>query len=137
MLQILADDGATLQNVYAPLPLGIHIGFCIIATAVYAALFARRRGYNYLCLLAAVDLTLLTQFFTDDSFITALFIVELGLLAASAIYSFRASRAKKEQKAAADNKDEETEAAEEKAEASSEEPEDTEIDSDAEDDDIL
>ncbi len=130
MLQILADESATLQNVYAPLPLGIHVVFCIIATAVYAALFARRKTYNYLCLMAAVDLTLMTQFFTDDPVIAALFIIEVGLLAASAIYSFRASRKKKLE--AKQGRDPEPQESDDNTQ------EDTGlVDSDDEDDDIL
>ena len=95
VLEIFAEETVKLQNVYAPLPLGIHIGFCIIATIVYALLYMRRRSYNYLCLLAAVDLTIVTQFFPEDGVITALFIVEIGLLAACVIYSVRESKAKK------------------------------------------
>ena len=95
MLEIFAEENVKLQNVYAPLSLSMHIGFCVIATLVYAALFYRRRTYNYLCLLAAVDLTIITQFFPEERVITALFIIEIGLIAASAIYSFRASKAKK------------------------------------------
>ena len=95
LLEIFAEESGKLQNVYAPLPLGVHIGFCLIATALYIVLFQRRKTYNYLCLLAAVDLTLIPQFATQSAVIGTLFFVEIALLAASCVFSYKASKAKK------------------------------------------
>ena len=58
-------------------------------------LFQRRKTYNYLCLLAAVDLTLIPQFATQSAVIGTLFFVEIALLAASCVFSYKASKAKK------------------------------------------
>ena len=98
MLEIFAEEGDKLQNVYAPLPLGFHIVFCLIATALYLVLFQRRKSYNYLCLLLAVDLTILPQFFTQSAVIGTLFFVEVVLLIASAVFSYKESKKKKLQK---------------------------------------
>ncbi len=95
LLEIFAEESGKLQNVYAPLPLGFHIVFCLIATALYLVLFMRRKSYNYLCLLAAVDLTIIPQFATQSAVIGTLFFVEIALLAASCVFSYRASKARK------------------------------------------
>lgn len=95
MLTLFADDGAKLQNVYAPLPLGMHIGFCVLATVLYAVLYMRRRKPSYLCLLVAVDLTIVTQFLTHSAVIATLFAAEVCLLAACVVFSIKASKQKK------------------------------------------
>ena len=50
-----------LQNVYTPFPFKMHLGFCIIATILYLIQFYRRGSFHYLVLMAAIDLTFLTQ----------------------------------------------------------------------------
>lgn len=69
-----------VQNVHAPLPLMAHILFCLIATALYIVQF-KRKGLNYyIYLTIAVDLTLATQFYTQDYVILALAVAEIILL---------------------------------------------------------
>ena len=59
MLNVLGKN--SIQNVHAPLPLTAHIIFCVIATLLYLVQFKRKKMKYYIYLLAAVDLTLLTQ----------------------------------------------------------------------------
>ena len=101
LLTLFVDDGAKLQNVYAPLPLGMHIGFCVLATILYAVLYMRRRKPSYLCLLAAVDLTVVTQFWTHSAVIATLFAAEVCLLTACIVFSYKAAKQNKLEIAAA------------------------------------
>ena len=85
----------TVQNVHAPLPLEAHIGFCVIATVVYAIQFARKKINYYLYLLIAINLTLVTQFFEQDYVIGAVAIVEIILLVMAFVSSRKAKKAQK------------------------------------------
>lgn len=78
MLNVLGKN--SIQNVHAPLPLTAHIIFCVIATLLYLVQFKRKKMKYYIYLLAAVDLTLLTQIFSNDIAIIAIFIGEVILL---------------------------------------------------------
>lgn len=92
------------QNVHAPLPLKAHIIFCLIATVVYLIQF-KRRGLNYyIYLTIAVDLTLATQFYTQDYVIMSLGVAEVILLAMAFVSQFKN---KKKLKAEAEKKKQE------------------------------
>ena len=104
VVEILAAETATLQNVYAPLPFKVHFIFCIIATLLYITQFVRKGSYHYLTLLAAIDLTIVTQFCTKSFFIGMLFGAEVVLLAATAFLSHRFTKANEEKKKAAAEK---------------------------------
>lgn len=69
-----------LQNVHAPLPLKAHIIFCVIATVVYGLQFMRKKLNYYFYIILAVDLTILTQFYTQNYVIWALAVAEIILL---------------------------------------------------------
>lgn len=84
-----------MQNVYTPLNFTAHLVFCLIATAVYCTQYYRKKSPHYLLLALAVDGTFLTQINTDSWFIMALGVLEIVLLAAAAVFAFRASKAKK------------------------------------------
>lgn len=94
-MQILAQEAEKLQNVYTPLPLGVHFVFCVIATLLYLVQFYRKGSYHYLLLMIAVDATIITQFWTSAAAIAALGLCEAALLVAAAVISFRYSRALK------------------------------------------
>ena len=86
MIETLAAETATLQNVYAPLPFKVHMIFCVIATLLYITQFIRKGSYHYLTLMIAIDLTIVTQF-TTKSFV--------ALLAATAFISHRFAKKQK------------------------------------------
>ena len=61
---LAASEG--MQNVYAPLPFTAHLVFCALATLLYAILFNRRGKKHYLILMIAIDMTFMTQFWTQE-----------------------------------------------------------------------
>lgn len=107
MIEILSQDTTAMQNVYTPLPMNIHLIFCIIATIVYLAQYARKGAVHYLLLMVAVDLTFITQICTANAVIGCLFAAEVVLLICSGVFSYKFSKKQKsEEKApAADNED--------------------------------
>lgn len=71
-----------LQNVYTPLPFGIHLVFSVFATIVLMIQFFRKHRICYLLATLAIDATLITHFaFESRRVIFALEIVELVLVA--------------------------------------------------------
>lgn len=107
MIETLAAETATLQNVYAPLPFKVHMIFCVIATLLYITQFIRKGSYHYLTLMIAIDLTIVTQFTTKSFVIGVLFGAEAALLAATAFISHRFAKKQK----ALDNAGEKSETA--------------------------
>ena len=95
MVNLLAQTAEGLQNVYAPFPIKFHIGFCIVATIVYLMQFSRVKSKHYLLMALAVDVTLVTQFWTDSIVIMCLFVLEVVLLTAAAVLSHKFNKAKK------------------------------------------
>lgn len=70
-----------IENVYAPLPASLHIGFCILSTILFLVLYARRRQKKSIYTLIAIDLTLLARLSHDDYTILIVALAELILLA--------------------------------------------------------
>lgn len=99
MISILASNN--IQNVHAPLPLVAHILFCVIATALYIVQYQRKKINYYIYLLIAVDLTLMTQFFTQDYVILAIAVAEIILLVMAFVSQWNY---KKQQKMAMERK---------------------------------
>ncbi|RGG21857.1 hypothetical protein DWY44_08345 [Ruminococcus sp. AF25-19] len=95
MIETLAAETATLQNVYASLPFKVHMIFCVIATLLYITQFIRKGSYHYLTLMIAIDLTIVTQFTTKSFVIGMLFGAEAALLAATAFISHRFAKKQK------------------------------------------
>ena len=95
MIEILSKASDGLQNVYAPFPIKFHIGFCIVATIIYVLQFSRVKSKHYLLMALAVDVTLVTQFWTDSVAITGLFVLEVILLVSAGILSYKFNKAKK------------------------------------------
>lgn len=70
-----------LQNVYTPLPFGIHLIFGIFATIIFLIQFFRKNRVCYLLAALAVDATLVTHFaFENKTVIIVLEIIELLLV---------------------------------------------------------
>ncbi len=87
-----------LQNVYTPLPLGIHIVFCIFATVVLLIQYSRKSRICYLLATIAVDATLITHLaFEHKAVILTLEIIEL-LLVAGCIIDIAIAYMKKREK---------------------------------------
>ncbi len=87
MIEILTQTNQ-MQNVYTPLPLSVHFVFCVLATILYLVQFYRKGASYYLILMSAVDLTIITQFWTSSVAICALGIAEAVLLIVSAVKAF-------------------------------------------------
>lgn len=99
MISVLSNNN--IQNVHAPLPLVAHILFCVIATALYIVQYQRKKINYYIYLLIAVDLTLMTQFFTQDYVIVAIAVAEIILLVMAFVSQWNY---KKQQKMAMERK---------------------------------
>lgn len=96
MIQLLTSAASDqLQNVYTPLPLNVHFIFCLIATLLYLLQYYRKGAVHYLVLMAAVDATIVTQFWTTPAAIAVLAVAEVVLLAAYGVMSFRYNKAQK------------------------------------------
>lgn len=89
MIETLAQDITTMQNVYTPLPFKVHFIFCMIATVVYLLQFARKGSVHYLLIMAAIDLTFVTQICTTNVVISCLFAAEVILLVCAAVSSHK------------------------------------------------
>lgn len=78
---IILTEQVGLQNVYTPLPLGIHLIFSIFATIIFLIQFFRKNRLCYLFATLAVDATLVTHFaFENKIVIIVLEIIELLLV---------------------------------------------------------
>ncbi len=93
-----------MQNVYAPLPFVAHLVFCALATLLYAVLFNRRGKKHYLVLMIAIDLTLMTQFWTDEIVIFAVGFAEVVMLIIAGVLAYQSA---KEDKAMAEKRKQE------------------------------
>ena len=107
VMTILAND-LGMQNVYTPLTMDKHLLFCFMATVIYLVQFYRKGSWHYLIIMAAVDLTFLTQtsLSSSHSAINALGVVEALLLITAFVFYLKASKQEKAaQKAAAQDGD--------------------------------
>ena len=50
------------NNIYAPFPFPLHLGFCIFATLFLIIQFFRKKHLYYILLILGIDLTFATQF---------------------------------------------------------------------------
>ncbi|MDO5125435.1 MAG: hypothetical protein Q4D35_03555 [Ruminococcus sp.] len=76
-----------MQNVYTPLPFKMHFLFCIIATLLYILQFYRKRSSYYIFIMCAIDLTFVTQYYTNKPVIIGLFVAEIILIICAVISS--------------------------------------------------
>lgn len=115
MFEILANnEGTTVQNVYTPLSLPVHLGFCFLATLLYLTQYYRKGSVHYLFLMFAIDATLITQFWTSVIARTLLGITEIVLIGLTVFYHYKYY---KKEKAELAEKIAERKNAEEKAKA--------------------
>ncbi len=56
---------AVLQNRFAPLNLGLHIGFCVFGTLLFLVLYVRQKRLSDIYWMLILDSTLILQFFGD------------------------------------------------------------------------
>lgn len=92
---MLADSGG-MQNVYAPLPFTAHLVFCVLATLLYAVLFNRRGRKHYLILMIAIDMTLMTQFWTQEIVIFVIGFAEVVMIIFACGLSYRSAKEDRE-----------------------------------------
>lgn len=102
MLEFLVNNvAAGLQNVYTPIPTRVHFIFCLIATLLYLVQFYRRRSAYYLFIMAAIDITFITQYWTTRPVIIGLAIAEVVLIVLAVISSILYNKRIKLENAAA------------------------------------
>ncbi len=77
--------------------------FCVIATLLYITQFIRKGSVHYLIIMTAVDLTLVTQFCTENIVIAFLFGLEVILLVLAGIFSHKFSKAQAAKAESAEN----------------------------------
>ena len=100
MTLFVESDGSKMQNVYTPLSLTAHLIFCFLATALYLAMYYRRGSVHYLLLMAAIDATIITQYWTSSAAITALGIAEAILICGAIFFYIKYSKKVKAENAA-------------------------------------
>lgn len=87
MIPIMSHNEETIvQNVYTPLPMSAHLIFCFIATGLYLLQYYRKGSVHYLLLMAAIDATFITQFWTSSIARALLGIAEIVLISLTIFY---------------------------------------------------
>lgn len=105
----LISAAAVLRSRFAPMPLGLHIAFCVFATVVFGLIFIRKKTVSSLIWMLICDTTAVLQFFNDPMTATAVAVCEIFLFALLAVVSIREKKAEKAKKLAEENADEEPE----------------------------
>lgn len=77
MMSLLS--ASVLRSRFVVMPFMMHLGFCILATVVFVAIFLRKKTISSLIWLLICDSTLILQFFGDKSTATAVLICEIFL----------------------------------------------------------
>lgn len=67
-------------KVCAPLPLGVHLTICIVATIFYLYMFSKKKYPHHLMLVVAFDLTLIAQTNITRGTLAVLGIIEAVLI---------------------------------------------------------
>lgn len=81
-LNLFAAEAETLQNVYTPFPLAVHIVLALAAVVVFFIQYYRKGGFHYVLMIVATAETLITQlpgFSSNKPLILALEISEVVL----------------------------------------------------------
>lgn len=71
---------SSIRSRFTPLPLGMHLAFCLIATAVFAAIYLRKKDISHLIWALLCDSTLILQFYNDRITASAVGICEIAML---------------------------------------------------------
>ncbi len=72
-----------LQSRFAPIPMGVHIAFCVLATILFAVLFIRQKKLSDFLWIIVCDLPIILQWYGNAVtayFILACEIILLGLI---------------------------------------------------------
>lgn len=99
---ISAAQAAELRSRFAPMPVGLHVGFCIFATVVFLLIYMRKRTLSSILWILICDATIILQLYGDAATATAVGICEIVLFAILAWASFGEYRAAKAAKKASD-----------------------------------
>lgn len=78
---ITAAQMNALRSRFTPMPMGLHIGFCIFATVVLLLVYFRRKKVSSLIWLLICDATVILQFYNDRRTALAVGICEVILFA--------------------------------------------------------
>ena len=100
MRLLVESDGSKMQNVYTPLSLGVHFGFCIIATVLYLTMYWRRGSVHYLLLMFGIDATIITQYWTSSAAIATLAVIEIVLIGSAIFFYVKYAKKLKAENAA-------------------------------------
>ena len=96
MAAMLAEETSEqMQNIYIPLPLGLHTGFCIIATIVYILEIYRKKSLHYLFMMLAVDATMLMHAFPNATMVAVLAVMEVLLLGTAGVMAYMEHKKRK------------------------------------------
>ncbi len=68
-----------LQNRFAPLPMNLHIGFCIIATALFLTIYFRSKKLSNIYWALICDATIILQWYGDPITAAGVGICEIAL----------------------------------------------------------
>lgn len=68
-----------LSGRFTPMPFGLHIGFCVLATAVFLTVYFRHKSLSALIWALICDATLILQFYGDKTTALGVGICELVL----------------------------------------------------------
>lgn len=68
-----------LQNRFAPLPINLHIGFCIVATALFLTIYFRNKKLSNIYWALICDATIILQWYGDPITASGVGICEIAL----------------------------------------------------------
>lgn len=88
-------EALKLQNRFAPLPMKLHIAFCVVATVLFLILYLRKKRMSDLYWMLVCDTTLILQFYYDPLTATAVGVCELVLLSLIVWEAIKESKAQK------------------------------------------
>lgn len=98
-----------LQNRFAPLPMNLHIIFCILATALFLLLYFRTKKLSNIFWLLICDATIILQWFGDPVTAVGVGICEIVLFALLIVEMRKEKKAELSAKKDSGNKGEEVE----------------------------
>lgn len=99
----LSAAAADLRSRFTPMPMNLHLGFCIFATAVFLIIYFRRKTASSLIWATICDATLILQFYNDSKTALAVGICEIVLFAILIWVSLGEYKERKRKKSAKEN----------------------------------
>lgn len=99
---IYAAETVELRSRFAPLPTGLHLGFCAFATVIFLLIYLRKKNLSSIIWMLICDATVILQFYGDSTTATAVGICEIILFAILAKVSFSEHMAARAEKKAAE-----------------------------------